>query len=425
MSIATSSHPARRLAATYREAGYAHIDFDDFHQHKLPQDMGDALWRDAARDVIGRPPLAVRLDDGRAYSYVANRGVIEIHRGVVEDAETVLGIDEHAWIDYVYGFRSRFGLIYSRAVEFVRGDFAGWDAWDPAMLCMYSGQEVYDPLRVDLRDLDGSPLDLQRTFDIDDSQVQMSHFLRTTGYLVVRNAFPAAQIQMISDEVDRLRDMAKEGDFGTYFTTLADGRKMCNYLNYCGERSAPIAALDDDPTVRKLMALSGFDLVPVPDRVEGHKVILKEFGPDSTATGLGNTPWHTDCGMGGCTIVCPSVSVGMPLDVMDEDSSQLFQMPGSWGKAAHQIWDEEREAKRVPLKAQPGDATVHFGCNLHAGLPPTGHGRRRTLYTAFYSPQVHEIIGHHQSYQDQIPGFNEGQMQSIKDRLAEEATPTN
>jgi hypothetical protein len=410
----------RRLASTYREAGYPYIDFDAFHRIELPNRLRDDLRLDAARDVAGKPPLAVVLDDGRAYSYVALNGAIEIHPGVVDDAETVLRIHEHAWIDYVYEFRSRFGLIYARAVEFVRGDFAGWDAWDPALLCMYNGREVYDPLLIDLRDLDGSPLDLERTFELSDSPVQMAHFLRTAGYLVVRNAFPLDLVELISDEVDRLRDEAKLGDFGTYFTTTKDGRKLCNYLNYCGERSEPIASLDDDPVVRMLIGLSGFELVPVPDRVEGHKAILKEFGADDSVTGLGNTPWHTDCGMGGCPIVCPSVSVGMPLDTMNTDSSQLFQMPGSWGMAAHQIWDEEREAKRIALSAQPGDATVHFGCNLHAGLPPTGEGRRRTLYTAFYSPQVYEVIGHHQSYQDQIPGFTQGQMQSIKDRLAEE-----
>ena len=414
----TLPQPTRRLASTYQEAGFPHIDFDDFHRFELPKRLQDNLRQGAARDVAGRPPLAIRVADDSAYSYVANNGAIEIHPGIVADAETVLRIDHDAWIDLVYEFRTRFGLVYSHAVAIEKGTFLAWDAWDPALRCMYSGREVYDPLTVDLRGLDGAPLDLNQRFDINASPTEMSHFLRATGYLVVRNAFPLDQVAVISDEVDRLRDSAKPGDFGAYFTTTKDGRKLCNYLNYCGEKSAPIAALDDDHTIRRLAALSQFELVPVPDRVEGHKAVLKEFGIDDTVTGLGNIPWHTDCGIGGCQITCPSVVVGMALDPMNANSSQVFHMPGSWGKAAHQIFDKEREAKRISLSADPGDATVHFGCNLHAGLCPTGNERRRTLYTAFYSPRVNEVIGYHQSYQDQIPGFSDGHMPELNESVA-------
>jgi len=324
----------------------------------------------------------------------------------------VLAIDEEAWQDYVYEFRTRHGLLYSGAVRILRGTFDQWDRWDPALRCMYGGREVYDPALLDLRDRNGSPLDLHHRFTLDDSLDDLSHFLRTTGYLVVRDVFPLEKVHEISAEVDRLHRAARDGDFDAWFTTTSKGERLCHYLTYCAERSAAIAALDDDPVVRQLVGLAGAELVAVPDRVEGHKAVIKEFGPDPGVTGFANLPWHTDCGMGGCAVTCPSVSVGMHLDAMGPQSSQLYMMPASWGKAAHQHFDEDRQAAAIALEAGVGDATVHFGCNLHAGFAPTGHQRRRTLYAAFYNPRVFDVIGPHQGYQDYLPGWGSGQVQN-------------
>ena len=39
------------------------------------------------RDVVGAPPIAIQLDDERAYSFVSVAGGIEVHPGVRADAE--------------------------------------------------------------------------------------------------------------------------------------------------------------------------------------------------------------------------------------------------------------------------------------------------------------------------------------------------
>lgn len=423
MTTAGVSNESDHAAATFRDAGLAPVDFDWFHRWELPRRIASGRCASAVRDVAGVAPLAIQLGAERSYSYVAVDGGIELRPGVAGDADVVLEIDEDGWQDYVYEFRTRHGLLYSGAVRFQRGSFDDWDRWDPALRCLYAGREVYDPLRLDLRALDGSALDLHRSFHLDDAVQEMSHFLRTTGYLVVRDVFAPEQVAEISAEVDRLRDAAKEGDFDAWFTTTSTGDRICHYLTYCAERSDAIAALDDDPVVRKLVGLAGMDLVPVPNRVEGHKAVLKEFGTDPEVTGFANLPWHTDCGMGGCSVTCPSVSVGMHLDAMGPQSSQLSMMPASWGKAAHQKFDSKRQAAAVSLVAGVGDATVHFGCNLHAGFAPTGPDRRRTVYTAFYNPKVYDVIGHHQGYQDHIPGWGKGQVQNPEEFL-ENRAPT-
>ena len=77
-------------------------------------------------------------------------------------------IDPESWIDYLHEFRTRAGLLYSKAVKFVRGNFESWDAWDPAIRCLYSGRAIYDPERLDFRDRRGDPLDLHQQFDVGD-----------------------------------------------------------------------------------------------------------------------------------------------------------------------------------------------------------------------------------------------------------------
>ena len=147
---------------TYRVAGYPAVDFDEFHSIELPRRLRGGKNEEVAWDVAGVAPLAIRLGDRGpegGYSFVCREGVVEIVPGVAEDASTILEIVDHeSWLDYLYEFRTRAGLLYSKAVRFIRGDFETWDDWDPAIRCMYSGRPIYDPSRLDLRDLAGEAL---------------------------------------------------------------------------------------------------------------------------------------------------------------------------------------------------------------------------------------------------------------------------
>jgi hypothetical protein len=401
---------------TFQAAGYPSVDFDDFHRHELPRRLREGRNDEVAWDVAGAAPVAVQLPDGPAYSYVENRGRVQIVPGVVDDAEVVLEIPYQAWQDYVYEFRTRFGLLYSRAVRFVRGDFDAWDTWEPAIRCMYSGRPIYNPAALTFTNLDGTPMDLHRAFGLDDSPDEMSHFLRSTGFLVVKDAF-AGRLQELSDEVDRLRDEAREGELWSWWASDETGRRFPFRLLYMALRSELIASLDDDPMVRFLIGLGHEDVVPVPDRVEGHLAVLKPFGKGANVTGFANLPWHKDCGLGGCPITCPAVQAGIQLDAANASSSQLVMMAGSHGKVCHDRPTEEQMAGLpiVALEAEPGDASVHMTCALHAGPEPTGPNPRRTLYVPFYSPRTHSLIGHLQGYQQVIPGWGEGDIATPED----------
>ena len=404
---------------TYRNAGFEPVDFDAFHRVELPRRLADGVNDRVAWDVAGAPPIAVQLATGEAYSYVCDEGEVRVIAGVVDDAEVVLVLPLELWVDYVYEFRTRFGLLYSGGVQFASGDFDRWDRWEPAIRCMYSGRAIYDPVRLDLRDVDGSPLDLRHTFTLDDDPNRMANFLRSAGFLVVKQAF-ADRLDALADEVDRLRDEASEGELWSWWASDDKGRRFPFRLLYMAQRSALVASLDDDPVVRFLIGLGGADVVPVPDRVEGHLAVLKPFGKGTEVTGFANLPWHKDCGLGGCPVTCPALQVGIQLDAANAQSSQLWMMAGSHGKVCHDrpSVDELERLPVVALETEPGDATVHMTCALHAGPAPSGPNGRRTLYVPFYNPRTYDLIGPLHGYQQLIPGWGGGDIPTPEDLMS-------
>ena len=401
---------------TYRGAGLPWVDFDAFHQETLPERLAEGVNERVAWDVAGKDPISIGLPDGRFYTYRCREGRILVEPGQARDARTILEIVDHeSWLDYLYEFRTRYGLLFSNAVRFVRGDFETWDEWEPAIRCMYSGRPIYDPARIEFRDLAGDPLDLHRSFEADDDPEEMSNFLRQTGFLVVRRAYEPELIATLSRELDRVIAESTEGNLYSWWATDAEGDRFPYRLTYLSEQSDAIAGLYDHPRTRALVALSKEDVVPVPDRIEGILAVVKKEGLEADASGYANLEYHSDCGFGACHTTCPCVLVGIQVDAAGPASSQLHMMAGSWGKAYHNVPSQITPERYplVPIVAEPGDATVHFGCGLHAGPPPTGPDRRRTIYVQHYSPRASDLIGRHQGYNQIMPGYGVGDIPNI------------
>jgi ectoine hydroxylase-related dioxygenase (phytanoyl-CoA dioxygenase family) len=416
---------------TFHSVGLPAIDFDDFHRHELPGRLRAGGDERIAWDVSETAPFAFVLTspvaggstgaERTAYSYVPRGDRVEIVAGVVEDAELVIEIASEAWQDYVHELRTRIGLLYSGAVRFLRGDYDAWDAWEPALRCLYSGVPIYDPTHPGLLDPNGVPLDLQRKFRPDDDPKEMAHYLKTAGYLVVADVFAPDHLARLSEETDRLRSEAVEGGLYSWWTEdTKRGERYPFHLHYMGLQSEPVRALEDHAGVRRLVALSGESLRPVQERDTGTHAILKEYAPDGEMSSFANLPWHKDCGLGGCPITCPRVHVGVQLDAANRDSSQLFMLAGSAGRVCHEPSSPE-QWERLPvvgLETEPGDATVHMGCGLHAGPRPTGPNRRRTIYVRFDNPRVFDLTEPFETYDQVIPGYGDGQLPSVDELKA-------
>lgn len=400
-------------------------DFDEFHRSELPQRLREGVSDQVAWDVASTPPIAMKLQDGRAYSYVCDQGSVRVEPGVRDDVAAVVVILERAWQDYVHEFRNISSLILAEAVRFERGGVDEWDAWGPAIRCMYSGRQIYDPSML-FTGRNGDPLDLRRSFTLDDDHEDLSHFLRTAGYVVIRGAM-AHRRDEIAAEVDRLTAGAKEGEIFSWWVDNAETGKRFPYrLLYMSEYSSPIRSLmDGDPTVSALVALAKRDLVPLHDRGQGALTVLKPFGVGAKLGGsiAANLPWHRDCDLGGCPIMCPSINIGIHLDSAGPSGSQLWALAGSNGKVTHNPgYIQPDEPNAIPMDTQPGDVTIHYSCTLHAGPPPVGKGTRRTVYLPFYGPDTLRLLGRFEAFEQVLSGYGTGTQPDFYDMAEKAAT---
>ena len=398
---------------TAKSLGMPPLDFKAMHEIILPQRLRRGVSDLIAWDVAGAAPIALQTPDGNAYSYVCEAGRVRIVPGVVDSATVVIEIPADSWTDYYYELRSRFGLLYSQVVRFIRGNFALWDAWEPALRCLYSGTPIYNPKTLDLRDLDGSPLDIRKSFNRDDDPELISHFLRTAGYAHVRGVFSKDEIARLSDEVDRLRDEATEGNRFSRWASDGRGEKKVWDLQYMALQSPMMRDLDHHPMVKYLTGLAKENVVPSIDRDNGTHAIIREFTGVNDVGSNYMLDWHRDCGIGGCPITCPRIHVGIQLDAATPDSSQLFFLAGSAGRLAHDRFTEDEWGDKpiVTFETEPGDVTVHQGCMLHAAPKATGMHRRRTIYTRWVNPNGKEVLGPLGSIDQLIPKID--QMPSV------------
>src|SRR5260370_3650 len=119
-----------------------------------------------------------------------------------------------AWVPY----HCAMGMTLPVAVDFGRfhsHDDAAWCAARPGATRAAS-----------LVDRSGRPLDLTQTFTMSDDRDEMAHFLRTTGYLVVRGAFEPHEIDEFNALVAVEKTTARAGDNRSWWATDADGHEV-------------------------------------------------------------------------------------------------------------------------------------------------------------------------------------------------------
>lgn len=393
-------------------------EFDDFHRREMPQRLKHGVNEQVVWDLKGAPPFSVVLPDGRAYSYLVAVDEVCVESGIHPAAQCVVEIDERAWQNYVHELRVPSSLVLAQAIRFLRGGMKEWDVWAPAIQCIYSGREIFDPSKP-LLDAHATPLDLHRRFTLEDDLDEMSHFLRTTGFIIVKGAM-AHRRQEIADEIERIRAEACEGEINSWWTdNLTTGDRFPYRLMFISERSQLVRSLmEEDPTIAKLVSLARRKLVPLHDRGQGAMTVLKPFGVGTKLAPsiAGNLGWHADCGLGGCAIMCPSINVGIHIDAAGPQSSQLWAMAGTNGRSVHHATAMAGECPNaVPLDTDPGDVTIHHSCSMHAGPPPVGPNQRRTLYLPFYGPETLRLLGPYQSFEQILPGYGSGNIPSLAD----------
>ena len=347
----------------------------------------------AARDIASTGAITFCVDD-YAVTYAVDGSTIRVDEGQ-DYGELVVRLSRQAWDDMVDQARTVINLLLSNDLAFERGGFEQLADWDPTLRYLHAGIPPYDPARADFHGRDPFA-----TFTPDASDDELAAQLQTMGYLHVKAVFDSEAMHVANREIDRLAAEARPGDDQSWWVTAEDGTPVLCRLVYATLRSPVLAALENDPRVRRLGTLLNPTLRAAPDRMEGSAVLLKVPGNTS---GLSNIPWHQDCGMGGHAIMCPALSVGLQITGSDSSTGNLQVVPGSHGQAIHYRWEQRlQQVPVVSIDTAPGDVTVHIQDLMHASPRPTGAGGRRTMYVTHYPPTLWHHVGPGQAYNDLV-----------------------
>jgi Phytanoyl-CoA dioxygenase (PhyH) len=374
------------------------LDPEAYHRDVLPKAASGPLGVEAARDLAGVAPLGIEVE-GTAWTYRSTPPGLSVEDGD-GGAPTVVAMSRAAWSDLAQLVRTAPALMLAGELTYRRGGFEHLARWEPALRAVYSGIPIYDPGAADLTDRGGQPLDLSRVFTPGDDHDELAHFLDRAGYLHVAGVFSELEITGLNLEVDRLAAGARPGDGRSWWAEDDDGEDVLCRLVYTSLGSNRIAGIEDDPRLRDLVALTGLDLRPAPDRMEGHSVLLKVPG---RLRGLANIPWHVDCGLGGHPLLCPAVAIGIQLTDADAGRGRIEAIAGSHGRTCRYGFDQQLDSvPRVGIDTNAGDVTVHFADLMHASPPPRGTGGRRVLYVSYYPAALFEWIGPGQALNDLV-----------------------
>lgn len=338
-------------------------------------------------------PIGFDLGD-RSFTYRLDGDEVVVEDGL-ERATSVIALSPADWNHVLGQTRSFINLFLAGDLRFVEGDFGSIVDWEPLLKQHHCGIPVYDPHRVDLSDLD-----VTRTFTVEDSDDDIRDFLTRAGFAHLKGVFSREKMADLDAEVDRLAGMATPDDELSWWVDDDSGHRRLCRLVYAGGRSELIAGFETDATVRRLGTLVRPDLQVASDRMEGTSVLLKVPGRTS---GLSNIPWHQDCGMGGHSVYCPSVAVGIQITGSDAARGNLLVVPGSHGQTLHYDWkDRYPDAPVVAVDTEPGDVTLHIADVMHASPEPSAQGWRRTMYVTFFPPTLWDHVGAGQASNDLI-----------------------
>jgi hypothetical protein len=372
--------------------------FDRYHEKILPELLTSPAGAAVARSADGLPPIAIRLTDGRAWSYVPGANGVEIVSGD-DAASTVVELDEALWQGLRDSMETPAGLVLFQKAKMASGDASDFMSWEPVLRALYEELPLYDP-SAPLIGSDGREIDPTTSFHPDDDPDRMADFLRTAGYILVRKVVPADEIAGLIDAAEAIRAAAREGEATSWWGTHRDGRSiLTRVLN--GGTDPRVRALLADPRLLRIVALSDFELVATDTDVI--HILFKQSG--MVFDGKADNPWHRDCGLGMHKSMCPLMNGSLFVRPANRETGELRFLPGSWKTAGCSIVDDDYTLG-VGIEARPGDFALHYGDGIHAGPPPTADegpfrasivfeygppGRRPEEGQEYYDMQMHEI----------------------------------
>jgi Phytanoyl-CoA dioxygenase (PhyH) len=392
------------------------MDFERYHREELPSQLAAGRAALVARAARGLGPFAFRLREGGAFTYRPHAAGVELVPGDAK-AASVIELEQSAWQGLVAELEAPAGLLYAGRLRCLRGQAMDVMAWEPALRALYNGVPPWDAAEAErLCDRHGRRLDPEAAFTPASERADMAHFLATTGYLFVRDVFSADEVAGWLEEAALLAREARRGDKLSWW--CKDGRREDVLCRVTRAASQPgLGMLPRDPRVLSLVGLSEHALVHGRGEGDGVTVIWKIPG---VSEGMGDLPWHRDCGMGGHAVMCPLLICSIYLTEATPETGELVMLPGSARRSAVQVGDtrDPRSPRGAHFRAQPGDVSLHYGDTLHAAPPPTRGDLAQYRISAvlgFARPGAHHHRGE-SSYNAVLHQREDGQIEHLAKR---------
>jgi hypothetical protein len=365
---------------TRRDGTVTTVDPHAFLTDSLPTALDAAADR-LARWMRGHDlrPLSIVVDDTDAVTLTVDADRVVVRPGRIADA-AVLQLTGGELGDLVADQVTPVGWMASGALRLEGARFGDLLDWWLVVRAALDGTTPYVAGDVDLVDADGEPLDLQRSFRIDDDPTEMAQFLHAAGYLHLAGVFTPDEMATISTDMDHAAPGYSQGDGRSWWARLHDGTDALVRMQRFENESRAAAALIADERLTGLGRLTGDGHEP-PTGVEAL------FKPIGVAEGISDIPWHKDCSLGRHSYMCSRMTVGISVTGADATSGQLAVVAGSHRGL---VWPAPEVQPGiglpvVPLATNTGDCTVHLSCTLHMAQPPVDRPRR-VLYTDLSLP---------------------------------------
>ena len=272
--------------------------------------------------------------------------------------------------------KSAMAVMISGEQVMTRGRISHLIDWEIALRALLDGRPAHEPGLVTFLDRDGSPLDLGRSFTLDDDPAELRHFLGETGFLHVRDVFDASQLAELNDAITARRTASTRADSTTWWARIEDqDEEVCVRFNDLADADLPVR-LGEATSVIASLTDAGHEF----DHID---VLVKPVG---VVEGISDLPWHKDCSLGLHSHQCLRVVTGASLTASGPDNGQLGVVAGSHRvNLAQFVVPEDLDLPTVWIATGAGDVTVHLSCTLHCSTPPV-HSERRVAYVTWRLP---------------------------------------
>jgi hypothetical protein len=356
------------------------VEFDPSHflESQLPrlldENAGEA-GRGAGR--LGLTPLTLDVE-GEAVTFRVEDGRLGASRGSGD--ALVVALDRGAFSDLIQDVASAFGIQMTGRAEVRRGDLDSFIEWEPVLRCLLDGRPVYESGSIGFEDQLGQPLDLEQSFSLDDAPDEIGHFLAQAGFLHLRGVFSESEMAAVSAELDLAIAAAERDDGASWWAQTSAGEWYPSRILGFNQKSPVLRELLHSDRFARIGTFTRDSFVQRdPDIGDAAEGLLKKVG---VVEGISDVSWHKDCSMGGHSIHCCGLTVGISVTGATRENGELGVVAGSHRANIALLGTEGLDLPRLPLPTETGDVTVHCSCTLHMSRPPIS-AERRVVYSGF------------------------------------------